>query len=173
MGQGELCVYILHLQSLALLVFGLSKSQSKDASPVPVAGEGWWLTAPQHSLLPKGRDPTALRWSRYNGECIAKHLGHFLVWHVQFCTSWGSISGPLHSWGEGVRSCLEGEVPRHGTSCSWQGIEGGRGKDPQPLILNPRTPFLPPPSLVSLGRHFWYSSALCLFLLHMEEENHS
>lgn len=146
-----------------LVGFWPSKSQSKDTSPVHVAGEGWWLTAPQHGFLPKGRDPTALRWGKYNGECVAKHLGHFLVWHSQFCTSWGSISDPLHSWGEGVRSCFKGEVPKHGTSCSWQDVEAGSGNNPQPLLLNPWTPSLPPaPSLFSFGRHLRFLSSVTL-----------
>lgn len=151
LGQGELCVCILHLQSLASLDFWSSKGQRKEVSPVHVAGEG--LPAPQHSFLPKDRDPMALRWGRYNGECVAKHLGHFLAWHIQFCTSWGFISSPVHSWGEGVRTCLEGEVPRHITSCSWQDIEAGSGNNPQPLLLNPWTLSLPPPSLLCLGWH--------------------
>lgn len=146
-----------------LVGFWPSKSQSKDTSPVHVAGEGWWLTAPQHGFLPKGRGLTVLRWGKYNGECVAKHLGHFLVWHSQFCTSWGSISDPLHSWGEGVRSCFKGEVPKHGTSCSWQDVEAGSGNNPQPLLFNPWTPSLPPaPSLFSFGRHLRFLSSVTL-----------
>lgn len=169
LGQGELCVCILHLQPLTLLDFWPSKGQSKEVSPVPVAGEG--LPAPQHSFLPKDRDPTALRWGKYNGECVAKHLGHFLAWHIQFCTSWGCISGPLHSWGEGVRTCSEREVLRHGTSCSGRALNQGVGTTLRPHSSSHGA--LPCLHLCLVLDGTCDFSALCLSLLLMEEENRS
>lgn len=74
-------MWILHFQCLASSAFGLPRARLKTCLP-PVHGnvtaEGWLFTA----LLPKGTDAAAVRWDKYNGVNVAKHLGDFLVWHI-------------------------------------------------------------------------------------------
>lgn len=88
--------------------------------------------SPSAQLPAKGRIP------RHRGGANTMASVQPSIWGISWFgkSSCAPAGGPypLHSWGEGVRSCLEGEVPRHSTSCSWQGVEAA-------LTCQPMDPF--------------------------------
>lgn len=124
--------------------------------------DGW---QPLSTAPCQRKDPTAPRWGKYNGQCAAKHLGHFLVWQIQLCTSWGSISSA--QLGRRGEKLLRGRS----SQAQHQLFLAGRWSSPY-LSTHGPLPCLFHHHRLVLGGTCDFS-ALCLSLLLVKEENHS
>lgn len=153
---------ILYFQFLVSSAFGLLKAGVKACLSL----ETWLQKAVVHSpsaqlalLMPKGADAALVRWDKYNGVNVAKHLGHFLLWHTQLCTSLGSLCCICTAGERGWEITPRVNFPSMAPAVP--SIWAGGGKKPQvfaPLSVYPV--FLP--SVLACGRHLRFLSSVPL-----------